>query len=112
MPDTALDRLKRMTAWDQVPTLTSDDLQSLLDRFARVDAAGLAPSEDDWVPTYDFRAAARSGWKLKMGKAAELQSTDLDGNRMSAHQVFEHCREMVKQYSGTASPVTSDVSTE
>ncbi len=112
MADTPLDRLKRMTAWESVPTLSTDDLQSLLERYALNDADGNAPSSEDWTPTYNFRAAARAGWKLKMGKAAELQSTDLDGDRMSAHQIFYHCEAMVKQYSGTASPVMTNVATE
>jgi len=105
--DTALDRLKRMTAWQDTPCLTTDELQSLLDQFAVADADALTPADVDWVPTYNLRAAARQGWKLKMGKAAELQSTDLDGDRMSANQIFDHCERMMKRYSGTASPSMS-----
>lgn len=103
--DKPLDRLKRMTAWEDTPCLSSDELQSLLDQYAIADSDGLTPADEEWVPTYDLRAAARQGWKLKMGKAAELQSTDLDGDRMSANQIFDHCERMMKRYAGTASPV-------
>lgn len=109
MPESALEKLKRLTAWQSVPKLSPDEMQSLLDDFKQTDANGLTPSEVGWVPTYNFRAAARAGWKMKMGKASELQSTDLDGDRMSANQVFDHCKEMVKRYASNASPLTKDV---
>lgn len=109
MPETALDKLKRLTAWRSVPKLTPDELQSLLDDFKQIDADGLLPTDPLWTPTYNLRAAARMGWKMKLGKASELQSTDLDGDRMSANQVFEHCKEMVKQFASNASPLTKNV---
>jgi hypothetical protein len=112
MPETPLDRLKRMTAWDTVPTLSPDELDALLASSALADGDGNAPSDDGWTPTYAFRSAARGGWALKMGKAAELQSTDLDGDRMSANQVFDHCERMVKRYSSTGSPVMRTSITE
>lgn len=108
--NTPLDELKRMTAWEQVPKLTANDLEALLERYAIADVDGNAPSDAEWVPTYNLRSAARQGWLIKKGRAAELTSTDLDGNRMSANQVFEHCKDMVKSYSGTASPLMSNVS--
>jgi hypothetical protein len=93
-----------MTAWDREPTLSTDELEELLEQFRTTDTNGLAPGEDGWEPTYNFRAAAAEGWRWKAGRAAELQSTDLDGDRMSANQIFDHCQEMIKIYSrGTAS---------
>lgn len=96
-----------MTAWQDTPSLSNDELQSLLDQFSLADSDGYTLADAEWVPTYDLRAAARQGWKLKMGKAAELQSTDLDGDRMSANQIFDHCERMMQRYSGTASPSMS-----
>lgn len=95
--------LSRYTAAASEPQLSSDELTDILAEFARADASGALPSDPEWVPTYNFRAAVRRGWKLKMAKAAELQSTDLDGDRMSANQIFEHCERMVKRYSSAAS---------
>ncbi len=104
MADTPLDRLKRMTAWEQDPTLSPDDLDRLLEQFAQADSVGLVSGDVGWIPTYNLRAAAREGWTVKMGRASELTSTDLDGDRMSANQVFEHCERMVRRYAGAASP--------
>lgn len=105
MPDSAeKTRLKMMTAWDNVPKLTDGEIDDLLARSSKTDADGLDPDEAGWTPTYNLRAAAKEGWQVKMGRAAELQSTDLDGDRMSANQVFDHCSAMVKRYSLAASP--------
>lgn len=104
MPVTALDRLKRMTAWDTVPTLSADDLEDLLAGHLVADADGNLPGADGYTNTYNLRAAAREGWTIKMGRAAELQSTDLDGDRMSANQIFDHCERMIRRYAGTGSP--------
>jgi len=39
-----------------------------------------------------------------MGKCSDLVSTDLDGDRMSSNQMFEHCERMVRKYATVASP--------
>lgn len=101
------ERLKSMTAWDKTPVLSQEEITDLLERHLTEDADGVLPSEDGYVTTHNLRAAAREGWMLKLGKAAELISSDLDGNRMSADRIFEHCERMVRKYSGTASPVTA-----
>jgi len=93
-----------MTAWDREPTLSDAEIDSLLSLAQVVDVNGVAPGGDDYVPTHNLRAAAREGWKWKAGRAAELQSTDLDGDRMSANQIYDHCKAMIREYSGTASP--------
>jgi hypothetical protein len=112
MPDSAeKTRLKTMTAWDQTPKLTDGEIDDLLVRFSKTDADGLDPDHEDWTPTYNLRAAAKEGWSIKMGRAAELQSTDLDGDRLSANQVFDHCQAMVKRYSLAASPTLTNVTT-
>ena len=60
--ETALDKLKRMTAWDIEPELGEDDLDAILAECAVADAAGLRPTGEDWDPTYDMNAAAAKGW--------------------------------------------------
>lgn len=105
MPDSAEKiRLKAMTAWEQEPALSDEEVDALLAQFSVPDADGNVPSDEEWTPTYNLRKAAAEGWRWKMGRASDLISTDLDGDRMSADQVFEHCRRMVWQYAGTASP--------
>lgn len=98
------ERLKIYVAWDKEPSLSQAEITELLALFLVTDASGVAPGGTGYVPTRNLRAAAREGWRWKLAKAAELQSTDLDGDRMSANQIFEHCERMVRRYSNTASP--------
>lgn len=100
----ALTKLSRMTASCSEPTLSNEELEDLLTDFALDDADGNAPDSVDWTPTYNLRAAAREGWRWKAAKASELISSDLDGDRMSSNQLFEHCSRMIRMYAGTASP--------
>ena len=99
----AFEKLKAMTAATAEPLLSNEELEEILASCQTEDPAGASPQDPEWVPTYNLRAAAREGWKRKAAKAAELISTDLDGDRMSANQVFEHCERMVRMYAGTAS---------
>jgi hypothetical protein len=99
----AIDRLRAMTAAGSQPKLSEEDLTDLLARFSIADSAGRPPSDPAWVATYDLRAAAREGWRLKAAKAAELISTDLDGDRLSANQLFEHCQAMIRSFSSPRS---------
>jgi hypothetical protein len=101
------ERLKIFTAWDKEPALSQAEITELLAMFQKTDTNGVNPGGTGYVATYNLRAAAAEGWRWKLGKAAELQSTDLDGDRMSANQIFDHCQVMIKVYSRrTASPVT------
>lgn len=99
------EQLRARTAADQEPRLSAEDIDLLLDQFKTTDAAGLPPTDPLWTPTYNLRAAARAGWKLKSGRAAELINSDLDGDRLEAQQIFEHCQRMVVEFSGNAAPV-------
>lgn len=91
-----------MTSSGDVPALTSGEIDDLLAEFAIADANGRSPDDAEWSPTYAMRSAAAEGWRRKAGKASPLQSTDLDGDRMSSNQIFEHCLAMAKRYAGTA----------
>ncbi len=97
-------RLKAMTASASEPTLTNTEIDALLTQYSVEDADGLAPSDEDWTPTYNMRAAAAEGWRWKAGRCANLVSADLDGDRLSSNQIYDHCLAMVKQYAGAASP--------
>lgn len=99
----AFKKLSRMVDSCGEPKLSTEEVEDLLYQFRVADADGVLPGEADYVLTYSLRAAAREGWKLKAAKAAELQSTDLDGDRMSANQIFEHCERMVRRYSSSTS---------
>ncbi|HQY68718.1 MAG TPA: hypothetical protein PLD38_15690 [Pyrinomonadaceae bacterium] len=99
-----LEKLSKMVAADTEPTLSTGEIVMLIDSYKLVDADGIAPDEVGWTPTYNLRAAACEGWRWKMGKCSDLVSTDLDGDRMSSNQMFEHCERMVRKYATVASP--------
>lgn len=97
-------RLKAMTSASTEPTLSNTEIDALLTQYSLEDADGLDPSDDSWTPTYNIRAAAAEGWRWKAGRCANLVSADLDGDRLSSNQIFDHCNEMIKKYAGAASP--------
>jgi hypothetical protein len=70
----AYQKLSRMVAADSEPKLAPADLEMLL-------------------------ASAAEGWRWKAAKASELVSVDLDGERLSSNQIFEHCERMARMYS-------------
>ena len=107
----ASEKLQRMVAADAEPKLAAGDIVILLEMFATKDAAGRGPSDEDWTPTYKLRAAAAEGWRWKAAKASELISSDLDGDRMSANQLFEHCQRMIRSYSSAGSAEITTVNT-
>ena len=96
--ETPKDKLKRMTAWDVDPTLSDDDLDGLLAACAMQDTAGLAPTDDDWTPTYDLNAAAAAGWLAKAGRASILTEVDPPGSGIVTSKVFDNCRAMARIY--------------
>lgn len=100
-------RLKRMTAADSQPLLSSDDLDDLLTMFQKTDRNGILPGADGWIETYNLNAAAAEGWRWKSAKASELVSIDLDGERMSSNQMFDQCKEMIRIYSRKQSATVS-----
>lgn len=72
----AQELLENMVAFDQEPTLTPDQVASLLASAVRKDSDGLAPIDTGWTGTYDLNAAAAEGWRWKAAKvAAEFDFT-------------------------------------
>ena len=98
MPETAKDKLKKMTAWDVDPTLSEDELDELLIPCCLVDHSGLAPTDPGWTPTYDINAAAAAGWLIKAARAAALVEIDPPGSGIFTSKVFDNCRTMARIY--------------
>lgn len=98
------ERLKIRCAWTAEPQLSQGEITELLAMHQIIDANGVSPGGDGYVPTWNLRAATREGWRWKMGKCSDLVSTDLDGDRMSSNQMFEHCERMARKYASAASP--------
>lgn len=96
--DEALVRLKMMLTWDAEPTLTLDEMLALIDLARRPDADGLAPSEDDWVPTFDLEAAAAEGWSWKANQVVPRFDVTVDGDSFRRAQIYAHCRRQSSHY--------------
>lgn len=91
--------LAKKVAASEEPTLTTADLDALLELGARPDGEGRAPSEAGWVATYDLDAAALEGWLWKAGRAAPAFGVQLDdGQRAERHQVHAHCLQMAENH--------------
>ena len=96
---TPIEKISRMTAAGAEPKLTESDLELLLAEFRRPDGEGRPPTDLNWTPAYDFNSAAAEGWRWKAARASELTAVDLDGTKLSAEQIFDHCVSMISLYS-------------
>lgn len=99
MPETHLDKLKKMTAWTHDPVLTETELNDVLAANALPDTEGRLPGDVGWVPTYDMNCAACDAWLIKAARAAELTEVDPPGSGIVTSRVFENCRAMARTYS-------------
>jgi hypothetical protein len=93
---TYIDQLKLITAWETEPALTEDDLEAALANAALVDAAGFAPLDETWTPTYDLNAAAAQAWLVKAARAAATVDEPTAG--VVTSRIFENCRAMARIY--------------
>jgi len=98
MPETPLEKLKRMTAWEADPPLTETELDGILADSGIVDAAGLEPINEQWTPTYDLNAAAAAGWLAKAAKASMLTEADPPDSGVMTSRVFDNCCRMARIY--------------
>ena len=95
--ETALDKLKRSTAWQVEPTLTEAELADILAASALHDPIGRSPADAQWTPTYDQNSAAAAAWLTKAGKASATVETDPNSFYMSS-KVFDNCCRMAAIY--------------
>jgi len=93
-----LDQLKLITAWDDKPELTEDDLNSALATAAMADADGHAPTNIAWTPTYDLNSAASAAWLIKAARAAAEVAIDSTDPVVVTSKVFDNCRSMARIY--------------
>ena len=94
----ALARLGRMTDSATDPALTAADLADCLAMSKLVDSDGLAPTDDDWTPTFDLNRGAAEGWRRKAGKAAGRFDFQTDGQRFDRSQIVAHCQSQADYY--------------
>ena len=96
--NTALIRLKSMTAWDQIPALTPEEITDLLDYAKRIDPAGIAPTSTDWTATFDLNSAAAEGWRWKAAKVSGKFAFTTSGQAFSRDQMSAMCLLMADRY--------------
>lgn len=100
---TALEKLKLITAWEDDPALSADELEDMLASAALPDSDGKTPEAEGWSPTYDMNAAARDAWLIKAGRAAALVEVDPPESGIVTSKVFDNCRSMARLYSARRS---------
>jgi len=91
MPENPLEKLKKLTAWQNEPALTEAELEQLIGGTAILDSKGFAPGKVDWSPTYDLNRAATEAWLIKAARAASL--TEVEGDIVTS-KIFDNCRKM------------------
>lgn len=102
----ATNLLKAMVQADIDPTLTADEIETILSLCAVVDEFGLEPQDAGWTATYDMNRAAASGWRFKAGKVANRYTFGSDARQINRSDFIKHCMEMAKIYTRR---VTADV---
>jgi hypothetical protein len=102
-----LDQLKLITAWDDKPELTEDDLNAALATAAMADANGHAPTDVAWTPTYDLNSAASAAWLVKAARAAAEVAVDGTDPVIVTSKVFDNCRAMARIYAAKRTATVS-----
>ena len=95
--ETPKDKLKRLTAYDIEPKLFEEDLDGILATVAMADKNGLAPTDEEWEPTYDLNAAAAAGWLVKAARAFALTESEPTLG-LVVSKIFDNCRSMARIY--------------
>jgi hypothetical protein len=94
----ALAELRSMTAADEDPALTEDELLALLKGSRVQDADGYGPADTDYTTTWNLSHAAGRGWRIKAGKAANRYDLSTDGQSLSRSAVIRNCMKMANEY--------------
>lgn len=96
--DRARSLLESMTAWDQVPALTAEQVDSLLILSQRSDLYGLAPGDTAWSPTWDLNIGAAEGWRWKAAAVSGSFDFVSDSQRFDRSQMASMCLTMSDRY--------------
>ena len=96
--ESAKEKLKKLTASGDEPSLTDAEIDELLAASGIADAEGNGPASEGWTPTYDTNSAAAEGWMIKAARSASTTETDPDSLAVTS-RVFENCIRMAKHFS-------------
>lgn len=101
----ARQRLERMVAHEDVPALSSDEVDDLVVIAKVTDVEGLLPSDTGWTETWNLKAAAREGWRWKAAKAARMHTFSADGASYNRAEIIANCETMIRLYGGTGGSI-------
>lgn len=91
-------QVELFTSASEDPVLSSGDLDTLVANAKTIDAEGRAPTDADWVETYDVYAAVAAGWRVKAGKAAGRYTFQTGQMRENESDLHKHCLAMAEYY--------------
>lgn len=106
---TALARLKLNVQPTSEPTLSDDELDTILDLYALEDSQGLGPLDDGWLGLWDVRAASRRAWQVKAAKVVADVDYDADGAKYTQSQLHDHCLTQAELYADQGSVTIAGV---
>lgn len=99
--DAAVIRFEAFCPPDQDPVLSPAQVEAAISEAVTADDADLAPTDEEWTPTYSrlgvWRAITR-GWEMKAGNAAGRFDFTTDGQQFRRSQVADHCDAMATKY--------------
>lgn len=95
----AVSIVEEQAVTDLAPTLTTAQVEAIVDRCARPDPDGNTPDADDWTATYDLNAATAMAWERKAALTATTKfDINIDRQELSRSQVYGHCVAEAKRY--------------
>ena len=94
----ALARVAMLAAADKRPTLSTDDLDAILDAQRISDAYGRTITDPDWAPTWDLDQAVADAWDVKAARVAGDFNFSADDASFSKGDVLANCAAMAAQY--------------
>lgn len=108
-------RLRRMVAEPTGETYDDAEIAATLERFPTLDDAGNEPFVEslnsgssepnpDWVPSYDFHAAAADLWQEKASRYVEEFDFTADGSSFHVSQKYNQMLSQARFHSARRTP--------
>lgn len=99
-------QLRRMVAEPTIDTYGDHDLAAYIEAYPLLDAAGMAPDNGAWTPTYDLHAAAADIWEEKAATFAASFDFSADGASYHRSQQYQQMMQQARYHRSRRSPRT------
>lgn len=93
----ARDYLVLATAADQEPVVTNANVETFLGQCKLADSTGRAPTDADWVPTWDLNLAEALIYERKASLCSNQVTFSRDGSKFDLSDRPERFRNMAKE---------------